>query len=64
MAATKTTTLTFRSDPATKEGLRMATEKEYRGPDITEVMIRDYYRRNGITIQEQQVLSPENDRKP
>lgn len=51
MATTKTTTITFRIDPALKEALRMAAEREHRSlANMVEVLIRDYCGRNGITI--------------
>ena len=54
MATAKTATLTFRIDPAIKEGLRLIAEKEHRSlANMIEVMIRDYCGRNGVTIPEQ-----------
>jgi hypothetical protein len=51
MATAKTTTLTFRIEPALKEGLRTAAEKEHRSiANMVAVMIRDYCGRNGISI--------------
>ncbi len=62
MATGKTTTLTFRIEPALKEGLRAASIQEPRSiANMVAVMIRDYCGRNGITIQEQ-VLAFGNDR--
>ena len=53
MATTKTTTLTFRIDPALKEALRMAAEREHRSlANMVEVLIRDYCGRNEIAIPE------------
>ena len=54
MASTKTATVTFRIDPALKEALRIASVHEHRSiANMVEVLIRDYCRRNGITIPEQ-----------
>lgn len=55
MATTKTTTLTFRIEPALKEALRMAADREHRSlANMVEVLIRDYCGRNEIEIPEQQ----------
>jgi hypothetical protein len=49
MVAIKTETITVRIDPAVRVGLRPAAEKEHRSLAImVEVMIRDYYGRQGI----------------
>jgi len=54
MATTKTTTLTFRIEPALKEALRAAAEQEHRSiSNMVEMMIRDHCGRNGIAIPEQ-----------
>ena len=54
MATGKTTTLTFRIEPALKEGLRAAAVQEHRSiANMIAVMIRDYCGRNGIAIPEQ-----------
>lgn len=64
MATAKTTTLTFRIEPALKEALRTAADREHRSiANMIEVLIRDHCGRNGITIQEQQALFDEY-RKP
>ena len=64
MATCKTTTLTFRIEPAVKEGLRAAAVQEHRSiTNMIAVMIRDYCGRNGITIQPQPLL-PEKKPKP
>jgi len=61
MATAKTTTLTFRIEPALKEGLRAAAEREHRSiANMVEVLIRDYCKRNEITIQEKQTLVVKN----
>ncbi len=52
MAATKTTTLTFRIDPNLKEALREAAYREHRSiANMVEVLILDYCGRNGIAIE-------------
>ena len=57
MATGKTTTLTFRIEPALKEGLRDAAVKEHRSiANMIAVMIRDYCGRIGISIPEQRAL--------
>ena len=57
MATAKTTTLTFRIEPALKEALRTAADREHRSiANMVEVLIRDYCERNGITIQEKRAL--------
>jgi hypothetical protein len=58
MPTGKTSTLTFRIAPALKEALRTAAEREHRSiANMVEVMIRDYSKRNSITIPEQKALS-------
>jgi hypothetical protein len=53
MATGKTTTLTFRIEPALKDALRAAAVNEHRSiANMVAVMIRDYCGRNGITIQQ------------
>ena len=62
MATGKTTTLTFRIEPALKEALRIAAERDHRSiANMIEVMIREHCGRNGIAIQEQAPLFPEPD---
>ena len=64
MATAKTTTLTFRIEPALKEALRTAADREHRSiANMVEVLIRDYCGRNGIAIPEQGALFVES-RKP
>jgi len=54
MATGKTTTLTFRIEPALKEGLRTAAVQEHRSiANMIAVMIRDYCGREGIAIPKQ-----------
>jgi hypothetical protein len=65
MATGKTSTLTFRIEPALKEALRAAAEREHRSiANMVEVLIRDWCGRNGITIQEQQALLLEEGTTP
>jgi hypothetical protein len=57
MATGKTSTLTFRIEPALKEALRAAAEREHRSiANMVEVLIRDYCGRNDIPIPEQAAL--------
>ena len=51
MATAKTTTLTFRIGPGLKQALREAANREHRSiTNMVEVLIRDYCKRNGISI--------------
>ncbi|ANE55297.1 ribbon-helix-helix protein, CopG family [Methylomonas sp. DH-1] len=62
MATTKTTTLTFRIDPALKDALRLAAEREHRSlANMVEVLIRDYCGQHGIAIASQSPNSNNND---
>ncbi len=57
MATGKTSTLTFRIEPALEEALRTAVDREHRSiANMVEVMIRDHCGRNGVTISEQGAL--------
>lgn len=57
MASAKTSTLTFRIEPALKEALRTAAEREHRSiANMVEVLIRDWCRRKGIAMPKQQEL--------
>jgi hypothetical protein len=52
MATSKTSTLTFRIQPALKEALRVVAEQEHRSiANMVEVMIRDYCGRAGVPFQ-------------
>ena len=52
MATGKTSTLTFRIEPALKDALRTAADLEHRSiANMVEVMIRDYCGRTGVSIQ-------------
>ena len=65
MAAGKTSTLTFRIEPALKEALRIAAERDHRSiANMVEVMIRDYCGRSGIAIPEQEPLFDEDRKSP
>ena len=51
MATGKTSTLTFRIEPALKDALRAAAVKEHRSiANMVEVLIRDHCKRNDIFI--------------
>ena len=64
MATRKSSTLTFRIEPALKEALRTAAAREHRSiANMVEVLIRDYCGRNDIPIPEQATLFDE-DRRP
>ena len=53
MATGKTSTLTFRNEPALKDALRAASEKEHRSiANMVAVMIRDYCGCNHVAIPE------------
>ena len=52
MATGKTSTLTFRIEPALKDALRTAADLEHRSiANMVEVMIRDYCGRAGVPTQ-------------
>ncbi len=64
MANIKIATLTFRIDPGVKEALRITVAREHRSiANMLEVLIRAYCGRNDITIQEQQALPLEVERR-
>jgi hypothetical protein len=63
MATAKTTTLTFRIEPALKEALRTAAQREHRSiANMVGVLIRDYCERKGIAIPEPQALFKSDDK--
>ena len=65
MATGKTTTLTFRIEPALKEALRASAEAEHRSiANMVEVLIRDHCGRVGITVHDQVPLFPEAHEAP
>ncbi len=51
MPTRKSATITLRIDPAIKEGLRLAAEREHRSiTNMVEVLVRDYCRRQRIDL--------------
>lgn len=57
MPAKKTTTLNLRIDPALKEALREASQRDHRSvSNMIEVLILEHCDQIGITIPEQQTL--------
>ncbi|EGV33948.1 hypothetical protein ThidrDRAFT_0103 [Thiorhodococcus drewsii AZ1] len=65
MPSTKTATLTFRIDPALKEALRTAAQREHRSiSNMVEVLIRDHCGRNGIAIQAPSPPGPPEGKAP
>ena len=65
MATSKTSMLTFRIEPALKEALRTAADREHRSiANMVEVIIRDYCGRNGIAIPEQRPLFEDDRQSP
>jgi hypothetical protein len=63
MSNFKTATLTFRIEPALKEALRAASEREHRSiANMVGVLIRDWCGRNGIAIPKQGALFDEDRR--
>jgi len=62
MPAKKTTTLNLRINPALKDGLREAAEKDHRSiSNMIEVLILRHCEDVGITIPEQQTLFEDED---
>jgi len=62
MPAKKTTTLNLRINPALKDGLREAAEKDHRSiSNMIEVLILRHCKDVGITIPEQQTLFEDED---
>lgn len=67
MPTGKTSTLTFRIEPALKEALRAAAAHEHRSvANMVEVLIRDWCSRNGIAIPVPTalILEPRTRREP
>lgn len=63
MATGKTSTLTFRVEPALKDALRTAADLEHRSiANMLEVMIRDYCGRAGVSIQSPPTTSHKSER--
>ena len=62
MAKTKISTLNLRINPAIKDAVRAAAEKEHRSvANMVEVLIRRHCDRTGISITEQTDLFPRNE---
>ena len=62
MPAKKTTTLNLRINPALKDGLREAAEKDHRSiSNMIEVLILRHCKNVGITVPEQQTLFEDED---
>jgi len=62
MPKTKVATLNLRIDPAVKEGVRMAADKDHRSiANMIEMLIRRHCDDAGITIPEQSDLFPGKD---
>jgi len=62
MPAQKTTTLNLRVNPAIKEALREAAQRENRSiANMIEVLIRRHCEAEGIAIPEQQALFKDED---
>ena len=62
MPAKKTTTLNLRINPAVKDGLREAAEKDHRSiSNMIEVLILRHCKEAGITVPEQQTLFGDED---
>jgi len=54
MAGIKSETITVRIEPTVKEGLKAMAEQERRSQaNMIEIMIRDYCKRNGVMITEE-----------
>ena len=57
MSVSKTATLNLRIDPAIKEAVRIAAQRDHRSiANLIEVLIRNHCEANGISIPEQQTL--------
>jgi len=62
MATAKTTTLTFRIEPALKEALRTAAAREHRSiANMVEVLIRDYCQQHNIALGQENGQSKSSD---
>jgi len=61
MAATKTATLNLRIDPAVKDAVKIAADKDHRSiANFMETLIRQHCEQVGITIPEQHSLFEED----
>ncbi len=57
MPPKKTTTLNLRIDPAVKEGIKIAANRDHRSvANMVEILIRKHCEKEGISIPEQQSL--------
>ncbi len=62
MAPNKTATLNLRINPALKEALRLAANKEHRSvANMVELLIREHCGATGVPVHEQQEIFPEGD---
>jgi hypothetical protein len=62
-AARKTATLNLRIDPAIKEALRLAAERDHRSiANFVEVLVREHCERIGITVPDQGQLFGDDQR--
>lgn len=62
MVARKTTTLNLRIDPAIKEAVKLAADKDHRSiTNFVELLVRKHCEQAGITIPEQQILFEETE---
>lgn len=61
MSVSKTATLNLRIDPAIKEAVRIAAQRDHRSiANLLEVLIRQHCEANGISIPEQRALFVED----
>ena len=62
MSPKKTTTLNLRVDPAIKEAIKEAANRDHRSvANMIEMLIRKHCESEGISIPEQQTLFGDND---
>ncbi len=62
MSSKKTTTLNLRVDPAIKEAIKEAANREHRSvANMIEMLIRKHCENEGISIPEQQTLFGDKD---
>ena len=62
MVAKKTATLNLRIDPAVKDAVKIAADKEHRSvANFMETLIRQHCDQTGITIPEQHSLFEDDD---
>lgn len=61
MSVSKSATLNLRIDPAIKEAVRIAAQRDHRSiANLLEVLIRQHCEANGISIPEQHALFVED----